>query len=105
MTKSILVAMALAGASFMAVGNASAARWCVDGNCNFSSRASCERAADRVGGDCSRYRGRRGVQDSRFDYPNQIEPSRPYGANRNQCFFDDGGGRFRPCDQPSGGRS
>lgn len=106
MIKTTLAVVALAGASILALNSAQAARWCVDTNCNFTSRASCERAADRVGGDCERYRGRRGDrQDSRFDSPNQIQPSRPYGANRNQCFFDDGYGRFRPCDQPSGGRS
>lgn len=102
--KSVFFAAMVAGVSLASIGGASAGRYCVDANCNYTTRASCERAADRLGSDCERYRGQRGgVQGSRFDYRNQIEPSRPYGANRNQCFFDDGGGRFRPCDQPSGG--
>jgi hypothetical protein len=107
MVKSLLAAAALTGMaiSFAAVP-ASAARYCVGENCNFSSRASCERLAARTGDDCERYRGQRGgLQGSRFDSRDQLEPSRPYGANRNQCYFDDGGGRFRPCEQPSGGRS
>lgn len=103
----IVMSAALATATVFALSitSAGAARWCVDQNCNFTSRASCERAADRMGGDCERYMGRGARQNSRFDSPRQIEPSRPYGANRNQCYFDEGYGRFTPCDQSPGGRS
>ncbi|BAT61857.1 hypothetical protein GJW-30_1_04419 [Variibacter gotjawalensis] len=104
MFKLVIGGIAAVSLASMAIGSANAARWCVDQNCNFASRAACERAADRSGSDCERYSGG-GAQRSRVDSPRQIEPSRPYGANRNQCYFDDGYGRFRPCDQGSGGRS
>jgi hypothetical protein len=107
MKKTMLAVIAASGMVIgIAIAPANAARYCVGENCNFSSRASCERHAARIGDDCERYRGQRGgIQGSRFDSRDQLEPSRPYGANRNQCYFDDGGGRFRPCEQPSGGRS
>jgi hypothetical protein len=31
-----------------------------------------------------------------FDQPAPL--NRPYGASPTQCYFDDGYGRFRPCD-------
>lgn len=97
---------------FFLAPTADAAQWCRDGahgpRCGFASLKQCAR------GGAACYRAtvvhRRGPTAwdgnrpaPRYPMPGQIEPSRPYWSSPYQCFTDDGGGRFRPCDQPSGG--
>lgn len=88
------------------VADAQAARWCVDGgarsSCAFESRRQCERAAGRWGGDCHRQDAKRGVPGEPtariYDPVYPGFPTRPPNASPYTCYFDDGYGRYRPCD-------
>ncbi|BAT59733.1 hypothetical protein GJW-30_1_02266 [Variibacter gotjawalensis] len=112
MTKIALSAALAATALFFSIPTSEAAQWCRDGasgsRCGFTSYKQCTRG----GADCYRAASARDRSPTAFDgnrpaprfqYPNQIEPTRPYWSSPYQCFTDDGGGRFRPCDQPAGG--
>jgi len=88
------------------VGDAEAARWCVEAgarsSCAFESRRQCERAAGRWGGDCRRQYAQRGMTTEptarSFGSAYPEFPTRPPNASPYTCYFDDGFGRYRPCD-------
>jgi hypothetical protein len=100
----ILTFATIGALAFLAVPSADAAKWCRDGasgtRCGYASLKQCQRS----GGDCYRA-GRVAARDAapRYGMRGQTQPNRPYWSSPYTCFFDDGGGRFRPCDQPSGG--
>lgn len=113
MRKIIILGIAAAGFGLLAADGAQAARWCYSGPATegcvaLRTKAACLRFARREGGTChvrraapvehyppeARYPGMR---------PGQIYPNRPYWANPNECFTDEGGGRFRPCSAGGGG--
>jgi hypothetical protein len=104
-------AAAVALVAVTAGSEAQAARWCsydgaAAGRC-FSSQKQCQRTAGRYG-DC---RSQVAVRDNGMGdngmLPGQIYPSRPYWASPYECFYDDGGGRFRRCNAggDGGGRN
>ena len=85
---------------------AQAARWCIDGgarsSCAFESRRQCERAAGRWGGDCRRQYAQRRMTTEPTVRPYTEFPSRPPNASPYTCYFDEGYGRYRPCDAGGG---
>jgi hypothetical protein len=97
---------AAAATLILTSGAADAARWCHAGvnarGCAFDTRTQCARAARRVGGSCHR-QATYGVAADPDRIPGQIYPNRPYWAAPGECFTDDGGGRFRPCNAGDGG--
>jgi hypothetical protein len=105
----MIAILGIAAAGFLAPAGAEAARWCHTGaqaqGCTFRTQAQCLRTARREGGDCRvQVAARRPAQVERHvpaGYsgmaPGQVYPNRPYWAAPNECFTDDGGGRFRPC--------
>jgi hypothetical protein len=95
----------VAAAGFLAVGagsEAQAARWCsYEGGamlrCGFHSQQQCKRSVGRHGA-CRREVAHRQEPAASGMLPGQIYPSRPAWASPNECFIDEGYGRFRPCN-------
>lgn len=109
-----ILGVAVAG-FILAPAGAEAARWCHTGaqakGCAFRTQAQCLRTARRDGGACHVQVAARRVAPTEHAAPysgmapGQLYPNRPYWANPNECFTDDGGGRFRPCSAGGDGGS
>ena len=100
-------AAAAAFVAFYAGGEAQAARWCsfdtgAVQRCGYVSQRQCQRSAGR-GGECRPQRIAGRVAPAPGMAPGQIYPSRPAWSSPYECFLDDGGGRFRPCNAGDGG--
>jgi hypothetical protein len=99
---------AAAGFALLSASNdAQAARWCsYDGGaktrCGYSSQQQCRRAAGRHG-ECRPQVATRYEPRDPTMMPGQIYPNRPYWSSPYECFMDDGGGRFKPCNSATGG--
>jgi hypothetical protein len=90
-----------AAALLLGAANAEAARWCHTGanarGCAFATQVQCARTARRVGGACRLQVARRATAQDGMA-PGQVYPSRPSWAAPGECFFDEGNGRWRPCN-------
>lgn len=106
----LLTAAAAATATliFSAGGPAqAAARWCsYEGDtavsCGYRSEQQCLRSVGRSG-LCRREAAYRQAPAEPGMLPGQIYPSRPYWSSPEECFIDEGYGRFLPCNAGSGG--
>jgi hypothetical protein len=51
-----------------------------------------------------RYHGRYWSEPYAWSGPYQVYPNRPAWARHGECYTDEGGGRFMPCDYGGGRR-
>jgi hypothetical protein len=93
------------------ISSAQAARWCgqsgVSQNCGFQSYRACVRALGN-GGHCGRQVLAR-VPASEPLAPAGVSvygwPQRPAWASPYECYYDEGYGRYRPCNAGGDGGS
>jgi hypothetical protein len=93
------------------ISSAQAARWCgqsgVSQNCGFQSYRACVRALGN-GGHCRRQVLAR-VPASEPLAPAGVSvygwPQRPAWASPYECYYDEGYGRYRPCNAGGDGGS
>jgi hypothetical protein len=104
--KTMRIMSAIAAAGFLAVlagSEAQAARWCsYEGGavlrCGFHTQQQCRRSGRHVA--CH---PEVAAVPAPGMLPGQIYPSRPYWSSPYECYIDDGGGRFRPCNAGDAG--
>jgi hypothetical protein len=110
--RTVAVLGALATALLIDAGSAAqAARWCgqagASQNCSFQSYRACARALGN-GGYCRRQVAARAPAPYAAP-PSEVSvygwPQRPAWSSPYECYYDDGYGRYRPCNAGGDGGS
>ena len=88
--------------------SAQAARWCgqagASQNCSFQSYRACARAVGNAG-SCRQVAARVPAAGPPAEVSVYGWPQRPAWSSPYECYYDDGYGRYRPCNAGGDGGS